>query len=258
MGLAPAKGGSVRVIALMVTKNEADRYLDAVVRWTKEAVDAVVLYDDRSEDDTAQVAANAGAIVGVRQADIPTFMENESQFRMAAWMFAGKYCDLTTDDFVVCVDADEFLLTIDHDSLREGIGAAIKCAESESCDVVDIPVAEVFEMAGDRPLTREDGQWGKIRAARIARWQRKPLFRDAKLAGGSIPQIAGPPLRIGDPVLLHAGYRRYSDRVAKHARYTGVKGHGSNHVRSIMEHGIYTPWPHPLPPLIAEALKEDR
>lgn len=250
----------MRTIALMVTRNEAHRYLQAVLDWTRPIVDEMVVFDDGSTDDTCRIALDAGATVGFRGDDVPRFTENESAFRQAAWSFVGEFLHPTTDDFVVCLDADEFLLTINHVTARAGLEDAIKQAEAESCDVIDVPVAEVFEYdeRSARPMVRDDGQWGKIRAARIARWQRRPVFRDAKLAGGSLPQIAGPPLRLGDPVILHAGYRRWSDRLDKHTRYSSVKGHSSRHVDSILQPGIYTPWPHPLPPLIAEALKEDR
>jgi hypothetical protein len=247
----------VRLFALIVTKDEANRYLDAVVRWTHGFVDTVAVFDDRSWDDTREIANKAGALVGMREEGQISFAENESAFRQAAWEFLGNHCQPAQDDWVVCIDADEFLLTITVEDERKALLGAIWAAEEESCSVIDMPVAEVFEMTGRRPLIRTDGQWGQIRAPRIARWQPTPTFRDQKLAGGSLPQIAGPPLRIGDPLLLHAGYRRRADRIEKQNRYSR-KGHGAAHVRSITETGIYTPWSHPLPAVIAEALEEDR
>lgn len=245
----------MNVFGLMVVRNESDRYLAASVAWLRDVVDAVVVFDDQSTDDTADVARSAGAIVKFRPYDCPSFLENESRFRQEAWMALGGVCDSTTDDWVLCVDADEFVISHTGDDARVPVLAAIDYAESEGADCIDLPVAEIFDMLDDRPLVRTDGEWAKIRATRLCRWQNRPVFADVKLAGGSIPQMASPPLRINDPVLLHAGYRRLEDRQAKHRRYTEHLGHGGAHVDSILKPGIYEPWSAPIPKEIAEALR---
>lgn len=245
------------VFGLMVVRNEADRYLAASVSWLNEIVDKLVVFDDQSTDDSAELAATAGAIVKYRPLQCPTFLDNESMFRQHAWWSLGIAVSPTESDWVLCVDADEFLISHVGDSPHASVHNVIKLANEEGADAIDFPVAEVFDMLDDRPLVRTDGEWDKIRAARLCRWHNRPMFANTKLAGGSLPMraAASPPLRVNDPVLLHAGYRRLEDRHAKHRRYTEHHGHGGAHVDSILKVGIYEPWSSPIPKEIAEALQ---
>lgn len=245
----------MNLLGLMVVRNEADRYLAASVAWLNEIVDELLVFDDQSTDDSAEVARENDAIVKFRPLGCPSFLENESLFRQEAWMTLGKLSNPTEDDWVLCVDADEFVVSHTDASAQASVRAAIELAESEGADCIDFPVAEVFDMVGPRPMVRTDGEWDKIRAARLCRWHNPPVFAHATLAGGSLPMRAGPPLRVNDPVLLHAGYRRLEDRHAKHRRYTEHHGHGGAHVDSILKVGIYEPWSSPLPKEIAEALQ---
>lgn len=241
----------------MVVRNEADRYLAATVSWLSGIVDKLLVFDDQSTDDSAEIARQGGAIVKFRPYDFPSFLDNESLFRQEAWMTLGRFFDPTEDDWVLCVDADEFLIGHTGADARVPVLACIDLAISEGADVVDFPVAEVFDMLDERPLVRTDGEWDKIRAARLCRWHNRPVFANTKLAGGSLPMraAASPPLRVNDPVLLHAGYRRFEDRQIKHRRYTEHLGHGGAHVDSILKVGIYEPWSSPIPKEIAEALQ---
>lgn len=245
----------MNVYGLMVVRNETGRYLAASVAWLNGIVDGTLVFDDQSTDDTAEIARAAGAIVKFRPYDRPSFLENESKCREDAWRTLGMQFAPTEDDWVLSVDADEFMLSHTGGDARVPMRAAIDCALSEGVECVDFPVAEVFDMLGPRPMVRTDGEWGKIRAARLCRWQNPPVFTDTPLAGGSLPKRAGLPLRVNDPVLLHAGYRRLEDRHAKHRRYTEHRGHGAAHVNSILKVGIFEPWSTPVPEQIAEALR---
>lgn len=247
----------MNLYGLMITRNESHRYLDAVCRWTTDIVDALVVFDDCSDDDSADIAESVGAIVAVRKPDAPSFADSESSFRQAAWEFLADAVRPSSDDYVLVVDADEFVVTVGYRNTRTALLAAIDQAEQESCAQIDLPVAEVFGMLDTRPLIRNDGQWAKIRAAALGRWQPSLRFKPVPLACGRLPQISGPPLRIGDPMILHCGYLRSEDRVVKRMRYSR-RGHGGAHVRSITERGIYEPYTQPLPELISAALQEDK
>lgn len=241
------------VFGLMVTRNEADRYLAASVAWLGGLTDAVIVFDDLSTDATVEVAEAAGAYVARRTETHPSFLENESQFRQAAWAALQHYFDPTPADWVLSVDADEFVVS-NTKPASAAVLAAIDYGDAEGAESIDLPVAEVFDMVGPRPMVRTDGQWAYIRATRLCRWQHRTVFADVQLAGGSLPKIASPALRLGDPVILHAGYRRLEDRHAKHARYREHAGHSQAHVDSILKPGIYEPWSTPIPQQIAEAL----
>jgi hypothetical protein len=184
----------------------------------------------------------------------PTFLENESRFREAAWMHLEDALNPTTDDWLLILDADEFIVTRSEGDGRAAIEATIAWAMSESCDHIELPVAEVFDAKLGQPLVRIDGQWGQIRADRLVRWHPHATFADKRLAGGSIPKMPGPALRAGDPTILHAGHRREADRRAKHVRYSQHAGHGSAHVKSILDPPRLEAWSTPLPKPITDAL----
>lgn len=246
----------MRIVGLMVTRNEADRYIGAVARWTSRIVDELAVYDDQSDDGTLRIAYNAGAVVRTRPDDEPSFMENESVFRWNAWKWMESYLELEEGDWVIVVDADEFLLGMD-DSPRLALERAIAQAESESCDSLEMSRPETFGMRDDLPLIRMDGAWSNIRDKVAARWRPGLIFRNVTLAGGRVPTMPGPMLRAGDPYLLHVGYLRAEDRIAKQVRYTDHKGHSGTHVRSITAPGTLAPWTKAaLPPEIVTALKE--
>lgn len=240
--------------AIMVVKNEAGRYLAQSVAWLRQAVDELVVFDDGSIDATVRVARETGALVGVRDFGAPAFLENESKFRQSAWWFLEATLQPTGNDFVVSVDADEFLVDRGDRSPREALEEVIAQAREEGCDSIEIPKAEVFGALDSRPLVRTDGEWGKIREQRIAHWPDSPTFRDQKLAGGSLPKLSGPVLRAGNPTLLHLGYMRPVDRLAKYQRYRALSGHSRKHIESIKERPALEPWANPLPDLITEAI----
>ena len=58
----PAKEHSIKILAGICAYNEA-RYLGSIVLQAKQYVDKVIVVDDGSTDNTATVAALAGAMV---------------------------------------------------------------------------------------------------------------------------------------------------------------------------------------------------
>jgi glycosyltransferase involved in cell wall biosynthesis len=212
----------------MVVRNEASRYLRPMLRHFAELTDQIVVVDDRSDDDTVTIAQAAGCTVGLRRVDAPSFETDESAFRQAAWELMVDTAQPTVNDWIIALDADEFLQVRDRAHLESLLADAPDC--------LNVPVDEVFAMSNGTPLIRVDGLWASIRATRILRWRAgDSRFRPYRQGGGSVPmadQIRArffPGLRI-----LHMGYARPEDRAIKHARYTATPGHSTQHVSSIL------------------------
>lgn len=242
------------VYGVMVTKNEAERYLAPTVAAFAAIVDGLLVYDDRSHDATVQIASALGADVQVRPETAPSFDEDEGKFRMAAWFALEVAFAPSPDDSVLSLDADEFLISKTGGDPADALQAVMALADAESCLHTELPVAELFSM-DPKPLVRVDGEWGRIRARRLCRWPRSLSFSE-KLNSGSIPLVPGPMLRPGGPMILHAGYLRAEDREAKYKRYKAARlGHRRQHVESIRERGKLGALGVALPPEIIEALE---
>ncbi len=230
-----------RIIGHMVVRNEADRYLSESLAWLSRHTDAMYVYDDRSTDRTAPLAMQAGAMVRTRTQLTPSFAEDESAFRQAGWEWMTERARLTEDDWVLCIDADEFLVATDADEAR-----SVRQLLEQSADqgmTVTFPVAEIFATF-DVLERRIDGYWKAITADRFARWVPDPAFMERCEGGGSLPRAA----RFARPgistalTILHFGYARPDDRQAKYQRYSKGRGHNLTHVGSIIRPPQLEPW----------------
>jgi len=215
-----------RILGLVCTRNEADRYLAEVMAHHWKLCDRILVYDDRSEDFTALIATPFADVV-VRAPDAPSFEQDESAFRQDAWRAMETALAPTPADWVLCFDADEFLISAAGQSLAELVASA------GTADVVEFPVDEIFDAAV--PSRRVDGFWGSITAKRLARYRPGLTYRPQPLAGGSLPVYPGPTHRTGrEWTIRHFGYARPEDRFAKYQRYRDRVGHNSGHVGSIL------------------------
>jgi glycosyltransferase involved in cell wall biosynthesis len=234
-----------RIIGHMVTRNEMNRYLPTAIEWLRELTrDDVFVYDDGSTDDTYGYLQRLGVPAIQREPGDPTFLENEGVFRMMAWREMEIAADPTERDWILCVDADELLLGTASYSCdtRKVLLEEVRLAVAADIDAVTFDVAEAFALDGGHPKIRTDGYWGKIRACRLVRWRRDGRFAP-RAACGSVPTpwINQDWVSL-DLTLLHLGYAREADRLAKHERYSAGSGHNPQHVRSIMSSPMLSPW----------------
>lgn len=207
-------------------KNEADRYLRESLGSLMHWADHTVVFDDASTDDSVQIAESLGAEVYVRSDGDPSFLEHEGEFRQAAWESMGD----RTGDWIISLDADEFL-TGDVRALCSGRTKSFK-------------VTEIFDVINDKPMRRTDGYWDQITAARLCEWTPQSQFVNRKMGCGSLPEAAMARIEHVDfPEITHFGYAREEDRIAKHQRYVGDRGHNPKHVASILQPGALTPNP---------------
>jgi Glycosyl transferase family 2 len=241
-------GRDMRIFGHMVTRNEADRYLTPAVRWLQSLTDGQFIYDDRSTDTTTEVLDHLGVAYAVRPEDVLSFAEDESALRAEAWRAMEARCGPEPGDWILCVDADEFV-TAPRPGRTRG---TLETAAQQSIDIgsVTFAVNEIFGFDHDgTPLARIDGYWGMITACRFVRWRPDGRFAPRIEGGGSVPTDWATANIRYDLELMHFGYACAEDRTTKHARYSASGHHNRRHIESILTtptlerwHSTFGPW----------------
>ncbi len=227
------------IYGITVTKNESNRYLDQSLKRLNNIVDTSYVYDDQSDDYTADIARACGSVVRVRSDDEESFMEDEALFRSNALRSMVADLGVRKGDWILSVDADEMMYAGEgpvRDSL-DGLSV-------QEPDAWRFPIKEVFDIGNmGSPYVRVDGFWGGINGVRFFRYDGDLSFRHKGLGCGSVPtkysKTAKDTTGVG---LLHFGYARQEDRVVKYARYFGVPGHSVKHVDSILRPPVLIRW----------------
>lgn len=222
---------------LMVTRNEALRYLESSLAHNAPLVDEMLVFDDWSDDATRDIARHF-ANVESRPRGCLSFSEHEGMFRRAAWTAMQKLFEPKDGDVIVAVDADEYLMGD---------------IEDFKGDAVSVSVDEGWGLKGRTPLIRTDRHWGNIENVRVWRWSeglfdQDPVWSQRKTASGCGPfqTAAGHHSNLR---ILHVGYLHPDDREEKYLRYSNDRGHGSTHVQSIRSTPKLKPFK-PKPPHI--------
>lgn len=222
----------MRLFGLMVTKNEAGRFLAPVIESILPTLDALMVFDDQSTDETVKIAQRLGGTVMVRGDHIPSFMEHEGRFRQAALDAASEVLMLQRGDWVLVIDADEFL-TSKSDNVRYFISEAIAQALEGQARAVRIPIWSVWggEMLDQhlmRPDVRMDGWWGQLREPRLWQWHPEARFSNKPMGCRNEPTYVWQhPIVDSESLdLLHYGYAFQADRDERYRRYTSLKNHG--------------------------------
>ncbi len=232
----------MRVHVGMVVRNEAGRHLERALKSAGAVSDHgdgfLVVTDDCSDDSTAEICEWWGA--SLQRNSEPLFWRHEGQARQRHLDFVSEHCE--PGDWVLSLDADETVS--DPQAL---VAQALRAAEV-GAQAVLLPLYEFWD---DRHY-RVDGWWFGTRTPRLFAWQPGGRIRDRDMACGSEPTYIADAVAQGRVVdqdavhLLHWGYSRPEDRVAKHARYSarlGGHGHSETHVASILAEPELRPYP---------------
>lgn len=172
---------------------------------------------------------------------------HEGRFREAAWRAFEAALKPEPGDFVLAIDADEFLVCLadELDSVRQ---ACLQASEDGAIGIM-LRIPEVFDLERDgaRPSIRLDGYWARIEGVRLFEWQPDGHFADRSLGCGSAPLYVskGPINSIEGMWLLHYGYAELGDREEKYQRYSVMPGHSPAHVASIVEPPVLQMWDGP-------------
>lgn len=252
--LMGSRGTDVRIIGHMVVGNELDRYLATSARALHQVCDQVAIYDDQSTDGTFEALADQSICpcwVKRRPDDVPSFTQDESAFRQAAWRWMSSTVAPGPRDWVLSLDADEILVSdqiamVPH--LREYLERFAGAVEATRTPAGTFKVHECFGLdEALHPLVRVDGYWGSIRAKRFVQWRAGGTFKVRAEGGGSVPSYAANWNAIADKVsIMHFGYAREEDRQAKQRRYAAGRGHSTKHIASITTTPKLQRWPMPV------------
>lgn len=201
----------MKLVVACVARNEAHRYLRSALECWNDFADEVVLLDDCSEDGTAELAREAGAVVKVRDADAPRLWGAERAARAELYELAMS----REPDWVFWLDAD---MCPSHDPrphMEGAVGLAFRLYDLWSLD----------------PLRyRCDGFWTAHDTHRPWAASAEILPEEAKWPDRGI-HTGHMPLNLGlngrhwrglEPqhaMLLHYGYVDPEERVEKAASY---------------------------------------
>ncbi len=161
------------LIAQMVIKNEADRYLVPVLEAINKVADKIVITDDGSTDNSVSIARLYTPNVYENKDSL--FAENEGHLRQRAWNNLDKHAK--PGDWILCIDADEI---IHFDKLKVPF---YRWLTQTRYDVLGI---KFFHMWNETQF-RADKAWAPNIGSRLFKYQEGGVFADRKLACGSEP-----------------------------------------------------------------------
>lgn len=230
-----------RIIAHMVIRNEADRFLDSCLEWNKQWFDELHVYDGNSTDRTLEIARTHTSLIGVHPEDGVGFYEDEGKYRTVAWRNLEKVCAPEEGDWVFCLDADEFLIgsdKVEQQNPRSGLELLAEMAEKSNKKSAMMGRAEIWDASGVPLKVRVDGEWARDRVVRFVRWEPKGKMRNAKLGCGSVPDygLKQPFSTVHACRILHFGYAIEGEAERKYSLYSGASGnaHSGPHIASIV------------------------
>lgn len=217
------------LIANMVGRNEADRYLPDVLEHLSGIVDLIVFTDDCSEDETPEIASKYGKTFTTGE---QLFNKDEGKLRTISWSNLSQFAK--PGDWILAIDCDEKLWSTQKDFDMRVL------LNQNRFDVINI---KFFHMWNETQY-RVDKLWAPNNSSRLFRFYEGGFFKDRKLACGSEPTYVDSLIRGGrylsdsSLIMQHLGYVDDSDKVAKYQRYMELDGgdfHQRSHIESIID-----------------------
>lgn len=198
----------MRLVTALLVKNEADKYLEPVLRRCAEFSDEILMLDDGSTDGSVEMARRLGC--GVRRRGETGMWGNEAPARAELWDWGAK------------VAGDGWLLICDADMLLVGDPRPLML--TTQCNAWAWPL---FDCWNDLRYFRMDGYW------KGHEFPRPWLFRPSALTDpplwpargihtGHAPQnfpLRACPIYDYGVYWMHLAYIRPADRKRKHEQY---------------------------------------
>jgi glycosyltransferase involved in cell wall biosynthesis len=200
------------LISALLVKNEADRYLERVLRRCLEFSDKVLVLDDRSTDRSAQLATDLGCLVKGRSILAGDAWGKEAPARAELWDWASQEAG---DGWMLIVDADMLLQgnprdLIDTWEVQAWAFVLWDCWDGEH-------QARVDGAWQHGPVTPRPWLFRPSRCVQgLAQWNNRGLHC------GHAPVNLSGIVGIAPPALYyykHLAYCKVDDRIAKHRQY---------------------------------------
>jgi glycosyltransferase involved in cell wall biosynthesis len=225
------------LIANIVGKDEADRYLEEVLYHLHPIADLIVFTDDGSTDKTPEIASKYATVYRNEES---LFSINEGELRSRAWNNLSIHA--SPGDWILAIDCDEKLWCT-----RRDLNLA-KLMNQQDYDVLNIQFYHMW----DETHFRADKAWAPGNSSRMFRFFYGGTFKDRKLACGSEPSYVQTLIKrrryMADSGLImqHLGYMRDDDKKIKFDRYMELDGgdfHSRAHIESILDpNPTLIPW----------------
>lgn len=219
-----------KLIAQMIGRNEAHRYVRNVLEHLAPVVDKIVYTDDASEDATPDIFREFGAHVYQNSASL--FGVHEGRLRQSAWDNLTRHAQV--GDWILAIDCDEKLYAT---NAAKSLFDLLQTTQHFGLEVT-------FVHMWNEHQYRVDKAWAPTAQTRIFRYAEGSPFSDNKMACGSAPEyvrlmeMTGKVMPDTGLVMQHLGYMREQDRRDKHDRYMDIDGgrfHSLPHLQSILD-----------------------
>lgn len=217
-----------KVVAMMVVRNEAHRYLSQCLQSLQKYVDEILVVDDHSTDDTPEICLSFRQVRLVKKRE-STFWVDESALREECW----RHTIELKPDWILAIDADEML----EESIVKEIPKIINQKRFQKI------AFRLIEFWGSREYYRVDKLWNPKN-----RWVTNLIkynyshpyqFSKKKLHCGRLPINIPGETFYSKTHLLHYGYANPEEHVDKFMRYIKNDPYGENcplsHYLSILD-----------------------
>lgn len=186
------------------------RYLPGFIRNVAPQVDGIVALDDGSDDGSASLLEECGAVVELLRItpNRPEWDEVENHRKLVAAALRHSA------EWILCVDADERL----EREFRERAERVIRRGQFLGYSAYAVRLLELWD---DPEQYRLDGIWGRKAVARLFQAREDHEFDLARLHGVKAPLQARSRGRfpLADLNVYHLGTLRPEDRAARRRRY---------------------------------------
>ena len=205
-----AKEKDNKLTLSMAVKNEGNRYLEKVLKSSREFIDNAVIIDDGSTDNTIGVCKEI-------LKDIPlTIVENKSsKFSNEVELRTQQWYETiaTNPDWILFLDADEMF----EDKFKDNVKSMINNRE------VDCYIFRLYDFWNEE-YYRSDNLWYAHNTYRpfMIRYQKnfKYTFKETAQHCGRMPEnVMHLPYGKSELRVKHFGWAKQEDRITKYARY---------------------------------------
>jgi glycosyltransferase involved in cell wall biosynthesis len=200
----------VKLIGLMRVRDEA-RWIARAVAAMRAACDEVLVFDDHSRDDTARLAAEAGATVIASP-----FPDRLDEVRDKNHLLASAQQRVEGETWMLMLDGDEVLLPNARSTIRAAIAARLSAVYS----------VRILYLWDREDQVRIDGIYGRFLRPSLWLHYGGNRFKSDCPGGlhcGNVPR----PVNGAPPVCataLHYGYLHREDRIRKFEWYRRIDG----------------------------------
>lgn len=224
------------LIANMIVKNEANRYLEEVLIDMLQYIDKIIITDDASTDDTVDICKKYTKHVYQNKESL--FCIDESKLRQSSMDNLSVHAK--HGDWILAIDADEKVWATKN--------PIMDIIRTTRYDVIGLDFINMWTPTH----YRVDKFWKPTVCTKLFRYMSNPKIKERKLACGSEPTYVEKAIRMGRWLpnsglkIQHLGYMRDEDKQAKYDRYMEIDGgkyHSSSHLKSIIDKNVeLLPW----------------